>query len=646
MIAEDLIVSRQEIEQRVDMWVKICIGDDFTFREHQRETIVDIIENILSHKQHNMIIEAPTGSGKSLINIISAGVLAFYYKVTSYILVSDLFLWEQYENFLKEHKFTGIASLKGQTGNYTCLLNNEDIKNADCRIAGLSWSAMFNKSSCEKYGYDCAEKCEYIKARKRAIKADVCIMTYQLFLFIMNNDEFNTDSHGQKIFKEHDVLFCDEAHNIPSIVQLKYAPDIVEDHFNRLEALYNNNVNHVERDLFDENMFTERVIEFNKKMNVNSFADIKKQLYEIWNIWCREDSRIDEDYKCMKHYFNILYAMNEIVQEIQQSMSEKRLNGGHIDKDDIALYKLTTWYNNYMCHWNDFLNAISAVGVEYLLKDMSVSTETNKTNTVKTQVIHVAFKCTKEDFMVYNYLCARAKYRVFVSATIGGKAAYDENMGFRFEYADEQPPRYELSEMHVIPSTFDFTKSPVHFLSRFKMSFKEKNISFNHIKNVIYSICMSKFSDKKGMIQTGSYDFAKRLYNEAPHDVQSRMLLYNGSREKNVMIQIHQMSENTILVGPTLNEGIDLPGDDCRFIIIMKVPYPSLANKLVKAKTKLFPLWYNSTTSNQIIQGIGRGVRYDGDWCVTYILDACFWNLYLSTKEQYPIELQQRINRI
>ena len=28
-------------------------------------------------------------------------------------------------------------------------------------------------------------------------------MTYQLFLFVMNNPQYNQDSHGVKIFKEH-----------------------------------------------------------------------------------------------------------------------------------------------------------------------------------------------------------------------------------------------------------------------------------------------------------------------------------------------------------------------------------------------------------------------------------------------------------
>ena len=112
------------------------------------------------------------------------------------------------------------------------------------------------------------------------------------------------------------------------------------------------------------------------------------------------------------------------------------------------------------------------------------------------------------------------------------------------------------------------------------------------------------------------------------------------------MIDIHLMSQDTILVGPTLNEGIDLPGDQCRFIIILKCPYPNLGDRYVKEKIKYFPLWYNASTSNNIIQGIGRGIRYDGDWCVTYIFDGCFWNLYKSTQEQYPQELQERIKII
>ena len=109
------------------------------------------------------------------------------------------------------------------------------------------------------------------------------------------------------------------------------------------------------------------------------------------------------------------------------------------------------------------------------------------------------------------------------------------------------------------------------------------------------------------------------------------------------MLRKHKASKDTIIIGPSLAEGIDLPDDLCRFIIILKVPYPTLTSKLVKAKMKLFPNWYASTTSNIIIQGIGRGNRNKTDYCQTFILDGCFKRLYNETKDQYSPELQHRI---
>ena len=215
-------VNKISIENNVKDWVANYIEEEFEFREHQRECIVNVIKSILDNPESNYICEAPTGSGKSLINIIAAGVLADYYNMTSYILVSDLFLWEQYDKFIKDHKKIRFGSIKGQTGNYTCILNKEDIRNADCKMAGISWGALFNPATINKYGYDCAYKCEYLKARKKAVNAKVCLMTYQLFLFMMNNPTFNTDGKNQ-IFSTHDILFCDECHNIADIINTAVA---------------------------------------------------------------------------------------------------------------------------------------------------------------------------------------------------------------------------------------------------------------------------------------------------------------------------------------------------------------------------------------------------------------------------------------
>jgi Rad3-related DNA helicase len=231
-----------------------------------------------------------------------------------------------------------------------------------------------------------------------------------------------------------------------------------------------------------------------------------------------------------------------------------------------------------------------------------------------------------------------AQNQVLTSATIGMPESFLDNIGMKF--MDNPEPRIDK-----IPSTFDFSQSPIIYFPKYKMSFRYKDEAFPKIKEITYGI-IRKHSGLRGIIQTGSYDNAIKMYQNAPEDIKKRLLVYNNSSEKTDVIDFHKLSNDTVLIGPSLNEGIDLPDDMCRFIVIMKVPYPSLTDELVKAKMELFPYWYNSETSNHIIQGIGRGNRHTNDWCITYILDGCFSTLYKATNEQYSIELQNRIKTL
>ena len=143
----DLHISKDCIESNIDEWTPLNLGEKFTYREHQKEEIITLIYNVVNHKVHNQICEAPTGSGKSIINIVVACILNTYYNLSSYILVSDLFLWDQYDQFIKKNKtLKNVAILKGQTGNYKCDKNNEDMRTADCKLAGF-----YNQGDTLKY---------------------------------------------------------------------------------------------------------------------------------------------------------------------------------------------------------------------------------------------------------------------------------------------------------------------------------------------------------------------------------------------------------------------------------------------------------------------------------------------------------------
>lgn len=81
-----------------------------------------------------------------------------------------------------------------------------------------------------------------------------------------------------------------------------------------------------------------------------------------------------------------------------------------------------------------------------------------------------------------------------------------------------------------------------------------------------------------------------------------------------------------VMVAPSMDRGIDLPGDECRVQIIVKVPMASLGSRQVseRLRTPGGNSWYLAQTCRTILQMSGRGVRSMEDECTTYILDKHF----------------------
>ena len=77
-----------------------------------------------------------------------------------------------------------------------------------------------------------------------------------------------------------------------------------------------------------------------------------------------------------------------------------------------------------------------------------------------------------------------------------------------------------------------------------------------------------------------------------------------------------------VLISPSMNEGVDLPGDLCRFQIIYKIPYPDLADKQIRLRANADEDWYDYKTALSLIQTYGRGMRFKDDYCITYCIDS------------------------
>ena len=68
-----------------------------------------------------------------------------------------------------------------------------------------------------------------------------------------------------------------------------------------------------------------------------------------------------------------------------------------------------------------------------------------------------------------------------------------------------------------------------------------------------------------------------------------------------------------------------------------------MSNEFIKEKLNSNYMWYSSQASLSIIQGVGRGVRNEHDWCYSYILDGGFGKLYKTTRSMYGNHISSRM---
>ena len=80
----------------------------------------------------------------------------------------------------------------------------------------------------------------------------------------------------------------------------------------------------------------------------------------------------------------------------------------------------------------------------------------------------------------------------------------------------------------------------------------------------------------------------------------------------------------TVLVSPSLREGVDLPDDFLRFQVITKMPYPDLGDPWTAARRHYDPRWYALETAKALVQAYGRSCRHADDYGTTYLLDGQF----------------------
>lgn len=202
-----------------------------------------------------------------------------------------------------------------------------------------------------------------------------------------------------------------------------------------------------------------------------------------------------------------------------------------------------------------------------------------------------------------------AKKVVMVSATVRPKTA--TMLGI-------DPADLDFREY---PSTFKVANRPVIYIPTAHMNQRAAASGKAEWHTRIDQIIARRL-DRKGIIHTVSYPRAREIYMGSQY--RDRMLVHDPTNTREIIARFKESTRPLVLVSPVLDTGYDFPGDQCRYQIIAKVPFPVMVDKVTKARSERDKEYRDYVTMIKLVQMAGRICRSEEDWGETLIIDSDF----------------------
>jgi len=185
--------------------------------------------------------------------------------------------------------------------------------------------------------------------------------------------------------------------------------------------------------------------------------------------------------------------------------------------------------------------------------------------------------------------------------------------------------KYIKTGSPIPPSSRPVIYCPIASFSHSNLS-KATTIAAEFLKKLL-----AKFK-AKGIIHC-TYALANklRMYLDNP-----RLIWHDKENKRSKYTEFLERTDNCVFVACGLSEGIDITNELGRWQVILKVPFPSLADTAVNLKARDAPDWYSWCAVKSILQASGRICRHPGDFGLTIIADEAFAPLYRRNRELWP----------
>ena len=626
----------------------------FASQRHNQTTVLNQICAAFNSDYKYIILEAPTGFGKSPVAIAVAMTLG-----SSYICTSTKDLQTQYAR-----DFPHLKVAKGKS-NFPCLVKEDFIKNGiyqcgicvsdnanECYHTTVEYGPCMTNESFKDIGckyrsflkdYKVSNKgtkneqvfidensrnyyqkeysdwlhlknlkekgswkpCEYFDQLNAALTSSHSIFNYSIFLGLLPN---------RKSLPERELLVLDEGHLLETETVKFRGLTISKKRWKR----YIHDLKIIDYGYDDIGNWIDFLIQLETNMlaltgNSSMAESLAIERKVKYNYWKGEENSNNKNRKKIISASDLFDSDEEIVQKYDddESISKKLATnlGDELAVDAIRdAERLTRTINNILANQKNWIiSDIKKENYEVVkieLKPLDISTYCKS----------LFEKCAKT---------------LIMSATILNHNAFCRNVGLN-------PNEVKFIQ---IPSDFPSEHRSIIPVNIAYLNYN--NLQSNEVRLAIAKTVdnlMSLHKNHKGIIHTTSYEQLNFIKENISETNSRRLLVTDPEIQRDEVIFEHTKSTTkpTVLISPSLHTGLDLKDELSRFQIITKVPYPNKSDRWTNAKREVDPEWYYWQTALKLIQAYGRSVRSKNDWAKTYILDSAFGYFVNKNKDMLP----------
>ena len=545
-----------------------------------------------------------------------------YFLTTQKILqtqyVNDFHKIDDIEDIVPSYEMKTIASAK----NYKCSFYSE----ISCSQGRRSLKIV-NKDT--PFFKNCSKHCKYKNQKNKFLEKNTDGVTnFQYFL---------AETMYSKEFKPKELLILDEAHNIyqelSDFIDIEITKNMIEKiniQFPKLENLsYLEQKKIVSKWVIYE--FEPSIMKTKKEIEKQIKKEIENNNESIDSKHVVSDKRKFDD-SDEENDFN----KNKILEKDNDNVSENLKN----------LVKKCEYLDKYACKTRRFLKYYNAnnwvINLIYEKKnnnsdDLDSNSSNSSTNSSiscdSNNIDYEIHELTKIQFkpidisdyskeLIFDY----GNKVLMMSATILDKNKFCKLIGINSNDVD----------FISIPSPFPPENKPIMYCPVGNMGLKNIDYSLPKLVKTIRKILKIHKNDK-GIIHCHSYKIVKYI----KENLNSNRLLEHDSKNRDKILKKHiKIKKPSVLLSPSMEEGVNLKDNISRFQIICKIPYPFLGDRLVKERMMKWKWWYSFETIKKIVQSIGRSIRSKTDHAKTYILDSCWETFYFQNKNNFPNDFQ------